>query len=133
MKRITLYFVLASLLFGLAPAALLAQDDLVLESLVDKVADLMARMGAVEERVTALEGFPDTGFCSPSVKGYHPMTIAAVNKDNPGYQIELYPDISHVRLNSDTGEIIVQWQSCCTEIITEYYDSRCQWVGYELK
>ena len=139
MKRIILNAALIVLLFGLAPATLFAQGELTLEGLSERlglalanVVDLSERVTAIEERVADLENDP-AGFCSPSVKGYHPMTLAGIDSDSPGYEVELYPDISHVRLNAGTGEIIVQWQSCCTEIVTEYYDGRCQWTGYELK
>ena len=118
---------------ALIPAALWAQDEgLTLEALAETVAGLVTRIEAVEERTTALENEHDAGFCSPSVKNYHPMTLAGIDKESPGHEVELYPDISHVRLNTETGEIIVKWQSCCTEIVTEYYDSQCQWTRFEL-
>lgn len=131
MKRVT-RIVIAVLLFALLPAALLAEDELTLESLAETVAALTGRVDSLEERVTVLESTYDVGFCSPSVKNYHPMTIAGISEKLPDHEPELYPDISFVRLNTDTGEIIVQWQSCCTEIVTEYYDSQCQWTGFEL-
>ena len=97
------------------------------------MAGLTGRIDSIEERVTGLESGPDVGFCSPSVKNYNPMTIAGIAQESPGYEVEFRPDISFVRLNTETGEIVVQWQSCCTEIVTEYYDSQCQWTGFELK
>ena len=132
MKRFT-RIAIAVALFALLPAALWAQDEgITLETLAETVAALTGRVDSIEERVTVLESTPDVGFCSPSVKNYHPMTIAGISEELPDHEPELYPDISFVRLNTDTGEIIVQWQSCCTEIVTEYYDSQCQWMGFEL-
>ena len=132
MKRIIRITIVVALL-ALLPVALLAQDDLTLEGLAETVAGLTGRLDSIEERVTGLESGPDVGFCSPSVKNYNPMTIAGIAQESPGYEVEFRPDISFVRLNTETGEIVVQWQSCCTEIVTEYYDSQCQWTGFELK
>ena len=130
MKR-TLIIIVA--LAVLVPGALLAQDEISLESLAEQLTALVERVTAVEERVTALESEPDAGYCSPSVKNFHPMTIAGVAEEYPDHEISSYPDISFVQLNTETGSITVQWQSCCTEIVTEYYNNRCEWEGFDVE
>lgn len=127
------FLIVIAVLALLIPGALLAQGELTLEGLAEQLAALMGRVDAVEQRVTALESEPETGYCSPSVKNYHPMTIAGIAEEHPDHEINSYPDISFVRLNTETGSISVQWQSCCTEIVTEHYNNRCEWEGFDIQ
>ena len=129
MKR---HLIIIAALALFVPSVLLAQDEITLEGLAELLTALTGRIDAVEERVTALESEPDAGYCSPSVKNYHPMTIAGIAEELSDHEVETYPDISFVRLNTETGSIVVQWQSCCTEIVTEHYNSRCEWEGFDI-
>ena len=127
MKIMVIVLVLAIIV----PGALMAQGELTLEMLAETVAALTGRVDLIEERVSALESGPDVGYCAPSVKNYHPMTVAGIAEEFPDYAPKSYPDISFVNLNTETGEITVHWQSY-KEIVTEHYDSQCQWAGFEL-
>ena len=108
-------------------------DGLTLEGLAELLTALTGRVDAVEEQGTALKSEPDAGYCSPSVKNYHLMTIAGIAEELPDHEVETYPDISFVRLNTETGSIVVEWQSCCTETVTEHYNSRCEWEGFDIQ
>lgn len=131
------FLLLIALLALLLPGLMLAQGDLTLEGLAQRLAALSGRLETVEQRVTDLEsGLGGVGYCAPSVTGYHPLTLAGIAEEFPNYEVELHPDISFLHVNMETGEITVRWQSFGfggDEIVIEYYGNNCQWTGFQFK